>query len=114
MKTEEISEALNLELREKQLELGLPVKGTFVVQRNIEVPSSFKAIKQYSITLWFVKDRKKHRIVTNQFTGKILTGQEDRCLYQLNILFLRSIFTLLSNNTIIKVLEDSHGISFTE
>ena len=114
MKSEEIGEALNIELREMQIALGLPMKGTFVIQRNVEVPSSFKAIKQYSVVLWFTKDRKKYRIVTTQLTERVLNGQEDRIFYQLNILFLRSIFSLLSNNTILKVLEEMHGISFNE
>ena len=63
IKTEDIVEAINIDLKECRNQLGLQVKGHFILQRNIETDSSFKAYKTYSIKLWYFKTKTKMDIV---------------------------------------------------
>ena len=114
MKAEDIAEALNMELHAQLTRMGLPAKGFFVVHKKIEVHQSFKMLKTFQLTLWFVINRKKYPITTNQLSERVITGQEERIFPKLSVLMLQGIFGLLSNKTIVKVLEEMHGISFNE
>lgn len=93
MKADELIIALNNKCQKNNEE------GRFVLQKNIEVNSSFKLYKTYSYKLWYVLKRKKIIILTAQITDKVITGQEEIINKQLNIIFLEKVLSLINSET---------------
>ena len=109
MKTEDIVEAINLELEDKRRQLQIESKGHFILQRNIETDSSFKIYKTYSIKLWYFKNKKEQFLVlSDAITDRIVGDNDEKIIRTLNISFLSKFFKLYNSEKWINIVK--HGI----
>lgn len=61
---EDVVESLNNLIDSKRKEMNLDTKGHFIIQRNIENSCTFKAIKTYTIILWYHSTEGNHKVLT--------------------------------------------------
>lgn len=95
MKTEDIVEAINLELENTRNQLQIENNGHFILQRNIKVDDSFKIYKTYSIKLWYFKSKKEQYLVLQEtITDRILGDADEKIVGKLNIQFLSTFLEL--------------------
>ena len=89
MKTEDMVEAINLELEDERRQLQIESKGHFILQRNVETDPSFKIYKTYSIKLWYFKNKKEQFLVlSDAITDRIVGDNDEKIIRALNISFL--------------------------
>lgn len=91
MRTENYIEALN-RLRELK---GL--KGFYVIQKNKEPHSQFKAYKTITYTLWLVVNQNKEKVLTTQVTGRIVDSNIEQVEREINISFILELFKMIEN-----------------
>lgn len=77
MKIEDIIEELNRYIENKRADEHISVNGHLVLQRTVFPNSTFKAYKSYEIILWFVKDKKKYKVLSLKHTAKVVDGREE-------------------------------------
>ena len=88
MKTEDMVEAINLELEDERRQLQIESKGHFILQRNVETDPSFKKYKTYSIKLWYFKNKKEQFLVlSDAITDRIVGDNDEKIIRTLNISF---------------------------
>lgn len=109
MKTEDIVEALNIQIESKRKSLNIDSSGHVVIQKIITINPTFKAYKKYSYTLWFVKAGHKYMIVKVQETAKILEGQEETVIRRLNIELSRQIFNLIDSELFKQIVQGEYA-----
>ena len=113
MKTEDIVEAINIELKARRKELNIERKGHFILQRNIDVDSSFKAYKTYSVKLWYFETKKKTKVIMeDKITEKVLNNNDDNVVRSLNISFISKFLNFHNSPEWLNIIE--HGISNIE
>lgn len=89
MKTEDIVEAINLELEDKRRQLQIESKGHFILQCNVETDPFFKIYKTYSIKLWYFKNKKEQFLVlSDAITDRVVGDNDEKIIRTLNISFL--------------------------
>lgn len=98
MKAEDIIEGLNLHIETKRKDRGIKTIGHLVLQKEIMPHSSFKAYKIYRYTLWFAKKGKSYKVITVQHTAKVLDGQEENMLREMNIMLSTLIFDWIGSD----------------
>lgn len=85
MKNIDIVEGLN-----RYFECHYPNKGHFVSKLNIETNKLVKALKTYTLELWYINGKNKELFLTTQLDKKP-SEEEDKILRELNIKFTESI-----------------------
>ena len=98
MKAEDIIEGLNQSIEDKRDALKIKATGHLVLQRTVMPHQTFKAYKEYKFVVWFVKDGKKYRVIRLTWTAKVLDGQEETLLREINIKFSRLIFNWIGSD----------------
>lgn len=89
MKTEDIVEAINIDLKRCRRNLNIDMQGHFILQRNIDVDASFKTYKTYSIKLWYSQSKKNVQVILeDSITDKVLNNDDSKIIRLLNISFL--------------------------
>lgn len=91
MRIEDYIEALN-RLRELK---GL--KGFYVIQKNKEPYSQFKAYKTITYTLWLVVNQNKEKVLTTQVTDRIVDSNIEQVEREINISFILELFKMIEN-----------------
>ena len=106
MKTEDIVEAINLELEDRRRQLQIESKGHFILQRNVEIDPSFKIYKTYSIKLWYFKNKKEQFLVlSDAITDRIVGDNDEKIIRTLNISFLSKFFKLYNSEKWINIVK---------
>ena len=106
MKTEDIVEAINLELEDRRRQLQIESKGHFILQRNVEIDHSFKIYKTYSIKLWYFKTKKEQFLVLSDNIKERVVGDDDeKIIRALNISFLSKFFKLYNSEKWINIIK---------
>ena len=95
MRVEDIIEGLNRHIEYKRELLGVNTTGHLVLQKSINPHPTFKAYKEYNYSVWFVKNRKKYRVITVNIVDKVLEGQEETMIRRINIKPLTDIIIIL-------------------
>ena len=112
MRVEDIIEGLNLHIEVKRRDNKIDAKGHLVMQKEIKVNPTFKAYKEYTYTIWFVKNRKSHRVLTVQQSARVLEGYEDIITRQLNTMLCQSIFNWIGSDSYNEIIKGEYnGIS---
>ena len=106
MKTEDIVEAINLELEDRRRQLQIESKGHFILQRNVEIDPSFKIYKTYSIKLWYFKNKKEQFLVLSDcITDRVIGDDDEKIIRALNISFLSKFFKLYNSEKWINIVK---------
>lgn len=106
MKPELIVEALNSYVEKERLSLGLKSSiGHFILHRTIDTNPTFKAYKTYKATLWYVVAKKKLPIIQTEVTGKVLNGQEEKMIEELNKELLIKLFDIINKKLIDNIIK---------
>ena len=92
MKAEDIIEGLNRSIEDKRGALKINTTGHLVLQRTVKPHQTFKAYKEYEFVIWFVKCGKKYRVITVRETAKVIDGQEETIMREMNVELSRQIF----------------------
>ena len=108
MKAEDLVEALNIHMIQTRRSNNIESKGHLVLQRNIQENSVFKAYKTYLYTLWFVVNRKKYKVFTVSLTNKVLDGQEEGMIKDMDNRLCISLFELLDTEYYKQILKDEY------
>lgn len=97
MKTEDIIEGLNRSIEDKREVLKIKTTGHLVLQKTVKPHQTFKAYKEYEFVIWFVKGGKKYRVITVKETAKVLDGQEETIMREMNVKLSRLIFNWIGS-----------------
>lgn len=112
MKAEDIIEGLNKHIETRREERGIKTTGHLVLQKEIMPHSSFKAYKVFKYTLWFTNKGKSYRLITIQHTARVLDGQEEMLLREMDIMLSINIFNWIGSNFYEAVIKGEYnGIS---
>lgn len=98
MRAEDIIEGLNRHIETKRQSLSIVTTGHLVLQRLMKPHQTFKAYKEYEYVLWFIKGSKKYRVITFKHTAKVLDGQEESLLRELNVELSKLIFNWIGSS----------------
>ena len=109
MKAEDIIEGLNRSIEDKREAFKIKTTGHLVLQRTIKPHQTFKSYKEYESIVWFVKDGKKHRVITIKETAKVLDGQEESMIRKVNIELSRLIFNWVGSNFYEQVIKGEYN-----
>jgi hypothetical protein len=111
MKVEDIIEGLNRHIENKRRDLNIEVKGHIVLQKEININSSFKAYKNYRYTVWFTNG-KSYRLITVSQSARVLDGQEEFIERQMNTILCESIFDWIGSKYYDEVIKGEYnGVS---
>ena len=108
MKAEDIVEALNIYKKQTRKRNHIDAKEHLVLQRNIQENSIFKAYKTYLYTLLFVVNRKKYKVITVSLTNKVLEGQEEGMIKDMDNRLCIALFELLDTEYYRQILKDEY------
>ena len=112
MKAEDIIEGLNRSIEDKRDALKINTTGHLVLQRTVKPHQTFKAYKEYEFVIWFVKGGKKYKVITVRETAKVLDGQEETIMREMNAVLSRQIFNLIGCNFYEQVIKGEYnGVS---
>lgn len=112
MKAEDIIEGFNLHIETKRKDRGIKTTGHLVLQKEIKPYSSFKAYKMYKYTLWFAKKGKSYEVMVLEHTAKVLDGQEENMLREMNIRLSALIFNWIGSYSYEAVIKGEYnGVS---
>ena len=95
MKAEDIVEGLNQYIEQERIKRNIISNSHLVLKRLIEENPSFKAYKTYSITLYFIKGKKKYEFIKVEITDKVVGEDNNSIARKLNI---KLILLLLSTS----------------
>ena len=109
MKAEDIIEGLNQSIEDKRDALKIKATGHLVLQRTVMPHQTFKAYKEYKFVVWFVKDGKKYRVIRLTWNAKVLDGQEETVLREINVRFSRLIFNWIGSDFYEQVINGEYN-----
>ena len=109
MKAEDIIEGLNRHIETKRQLLSIVTTGHLVLQRSMKPHQTFKAYKEYEYVLWFIKGNKKHRVIILKHTAKVLDGQEESLLRELNVKLSELIFNWIGSSSYEDVVKGEYN-----
>lgn len=109
MKAEDIIEGLNRSIEDKREALKIKTTGHLVLQRTVKPHQTFKVYKEYEFVIWFVKSRKKYRVITVRETAKVLDGQEETIMREMNVKLSRMIFNWIGSNFYEQVIKGEYN-----
>ena len=110
MKVEDIIEGLNLHIEIKRRDNKIDAKGHLVMQKEIKVNPTFKAYKEYTVTIWLLnpKNRKKTAVLTYKKTDKFLDSN-DKNLTLAEKEICTGIFSFCRQQGFEEVIEGTYG-----
>ena len=109
MKAEDIIEGLNRSIEDKREAFKIKTTGHLVLQRTVKPHQTFKSYKEYESVVWFVKNDKKHRVITLKETAKVLDGQEESMIRRMNVELSRLIFNWVGSNFYEQVIKGEYN-----
>lgn len=105
MKTEDIIEGLNRSVEDCRKSMGISTTGHLVLQRTVKPHQTFKAYKEYSAVVWFVKGIRKYELLHYTETARVIDGQEDTMIRKMNIELSRLLFNWVNSDYYVKVVK---------
>lgn len=108
MKTEDIIEGLNEHIESIRTIQKIHTIGHIVLQKEIIPNPTFKSYKTYKYTLWFVNKRQSHKMSTTEYTAKVLDGQEEAIIRNMNIRLSTQIFNWIGTDTYKQVIQGEY------
>lgn len=109
MKTEDIIEGLNRSIEDKREVLKIKTTGHLVLQKTVKPHQTFKAYKEYEFVIWFVKGGKKYRVITVKETAKVIDGQEETIMREMNVKLSRLIFNWIGSDFYEQVINGEYN-----
>ncbi len=109
MKVEDIVEGLNRHIESRRKELNISTKGHIVLLRNININPTFKAYKEYTAELWYVKNSKKYRVITVAHTAKVLDGQEESIYREINVKLVESMCQFMLSEDYNSIIDGTYN-----
>lgn len=111
MKIEYIIEGLNRHIESRRENLGIgPMQGHLVLQKTVQPLNNFKAYKEYSFIIWFVKGKDRFRVLTLNHKARVIGGQEEELMKELIIELSEMIFDWMGSNFYEQVVKgEYHG-----
>lgn len=109
MKTEDIIEGLNRYIEDKREVLKIKTTGHLVLQKTVKPHQTFKAYKEYEFVIWFVKGGKKYRVITVKETAKVIDGQEETIMREMNVKLSRLIFNWIGSDFYEQVINGEYN-----
>lgn len=104
MKIEDIINSFNLHIIERRKAFNIDTTGHIVLQKSIKPCETFKAYKECEYIVWFVKLKKKHRVLTVKKTMKLLASDGETALNELDLEISKSLFNIIGSTTYDKIL----------
>lgn len=109
MKAEDIIEGLNRSIEDKREALKIKTTGHLVLQKSVKPHQTFKAYKEYEFVIWFVKSGKKYRVITVKETAKVLDGQEETIMREMNVKLSRLIFNWIGSDFYEQIIKGEYN-----
>ena len=106
MKVEDVIEGLNRYVEDCRQLLNIKNKSFFVMRKNMQVNSSFKAYKSINETLYLVNGDSKEAVLDIVYSSRIVTGQDETAYDKADIEFISAIFNYARSHKFDKVLKD--------
>lgn len=115
MKIEDIIESLNRNIENKRIELNLdPILGHLVLQKTIKPHSTFKAYKEYTFTIWFVKNGTKHIIMKLANTDKVIEGRDEMLVNRLSKELCYMLFNWVGSESYKQIIKGEYNGDINE
>lgn len=95
MSKENIVEVLNEHLVAQRN--GNNTRGHFVLHKNVQT-ESIPAYKTYSANLWYVQDKKKFEVLNVSLTDRVLHGEEEPMIRNMENKLLFKIFDIYGSD----------------
>lgn len=102
MSKENIVEVLNEHLTAQRN--GSNVKGHFVLHKNVQT-ESIPAYKTYMANLWYVQDMKKFEVLKVSLTDRVLYGEEESMIKNMETKLLFEIFDMYGSDKWSKIVK---------
>lgn len=109
MKTEDIIEGLNRSIEDKREIFKIKTTGHLVLQKTVKPYQTIKAYKEYEFVIWFVKGEKRYRVITIKKTAKVIDGQEETIMREMNAELSRLIFNWIGCNFYEQVIKGEYN-----
>lgn len=110
MKIEDIVESFNSHIEDKRKKLNLDTRlGHFILQRVVKPHETFKAYKEFDLTLWFVKGNNRYKvIIINAIERIVSNSQEENIIKRMNTELCKKIFELINSDLYNKIIEGKY------
>lgn len=110
MKLEDVIEGLNRHIENKRKSLGIDSKqGHLILQKTIKPHNTFKAYKECTFTIWFVKGRDRYEALTLKHTGRVIDSQEEKMIGDMTIRLSEMIFNWIGSNFYEQVVKGEYN-----
>lgn len=106
---EHFIEGLNNHIKGRREVLGIQTTGHLVLQREIILHSTFKVLKTYKYTVWFVKDFKTYEVLTLKHTVRSLTGQEESVNKDMSVTLSEMLFNWVGSSFYDEVIRGEYN-----
>lgn len=98
MRTEDLINCFNKHIQTRRTELGIDTSGSIAYQYEVVTHKTFKAVKEYKVTIWFIKGGRKFRILsinqvinTSSLKGVFIPDELDKII-------CKSLFDLINSD----------------
>lgn len=106
MRIEDIIECFNKHIEERREAFNIDISnGHLVLQRVLRAHATFKAYKECELTLWFVKEDEKHKVLSVKKTIQMLESQGDSTVKELNLELCKLLYNIIGSTTYEKLVE---------
>ena len=106
---EHFIEGLNNHIKGRREVLGIQTIGHLVLQREIIPHSTFKVLKTYKYTIWFVKDSKTYEVLTLKHTVRSLVGQEESVNKDMSVTLSEMLFNWVGSSFYDEVIRGEYN-----
>ena len=104
MKLEYIIEGLNRHIEQERINKKIQTKGHLVLQKVININSTFKVFRTYNIIVWFVKNNKRYKILELSHTDKVVDNNEDTAYKNIIIKLSNALFNFIGSEAYNKII----------
>lgn len=99
MKIEDIVNSFNLHIIDRRKVFNIDTTGHIVLQKSIKPCESFKAYKECEYIIWFVKLKKKYKVLSVKKTIKLLASDGETALNELDLEISKALFNIIGSTT---------------
>lgn len=103
-----IVEGFNRFIELKRAERNISKNGHIVMHKTITPNPTMKAYKTYEITLWFVKNLTKYRVITIKHSTRVVDGNDTEVLKYLEIELVKTLFTFATSDKMEEIINGTY------
>ncbi len=109
MRTEDLIDCFNKHIQYRRSESGIDTTGYIAYQYSVTAHKTFKALKEYNVIVWFIKDGRKYMVLTiNQVISPpslkgVSTSDE------LSKIICEALFNLIGSNIYEQVISGDYN-----